>query len=279
LKARPLSFSPSDRVLVIAPHPDDETLGAGGVILSSREARASVKVLCLTYGDHNKMASLFYRRRLLLSRSDCMAMGRIRRQEALRAASYLGLSEEDLIFLGYPDFGMLKIWRGHWGPAKPFRRALGGMDSVPYEDGFSFGNDFKGDNIVHDIEKVLLMFRPTVIFVSAPFDVHPDHQAAYLYLEAAAGCLLDSASSPRIYLYLIHGGQWPSPRGYLPERFLKPPADDMAGKDPLWVSYPLHSNQVRLKGQALSCYRSQLSYNREFLLSFVRSNELFLSVF
>ena len=47
----PLTFTENDRILVLAPHPDDETLGAGGVIQRALEAKAHVKIVFLTYGD------------------------------------------------------------------------------------------------------------------------------------------------------------------------------------------------------------------------------------
>jgi len=39
------------RVLVLAPHPDDETLGAGGLIAQARAAGATVSVALLTQGE------------------------------------------------------------------------------------------------------------------------------------------------------------------------------------------------------------------------------------
>ena len=46
-----MSFSPATRLLVVAPHPDDETLGAGGLIQRVRHAGGAVKVVFMTSGD------------------------------------------------------------------------------------------------------------------------------------------------------------------------------------------------------------------------------------
>ena len=45
-----LSFTDKDKVLVIAPHPDDEALGAGGILQSAKAANAEVRVVYLTNG-------------------------------------------------------------------------------------------------------------------------------------------------------------------------------------------------------------------------------------
>lgn len=45
-----LAFSGSDRVLVFAPHPDDETIGCGGTIALLREAGCDVHIVLLTDG-------------------------------------------------------------------------------------------------------------------------------------------------------------------------------------------------------------------------------------
>jgi hypothetical protein len=46
-----MPFSPATRLLVVAPHPDDETLGAGGLIQRVRHAGGAVKVVFMTNGD------------------------------------------------------------------------------------------------------------------------------------------------------------------------------------------------------------------------------------
>src|SRR5580704_2711504 len=58
----------NDRIIVVAPHPDDEILGAGGLIQQACAAGAEVHVIYLTSGDHNQIAFKLYRRiRLHLS--------------------------------------------------------------------------------------------------------------------------------------------------------------------------------------------------------------------
>lgn len=46
-----LDLTPFRRVLVLAPHPDDETLGAGGLIALARAGGATVRVLLLSAGE------------------------------------------------------------------------------------------------------------------------------------------------------------------------------------------------------------------------------------
>jgi LmbE family N-acetylglucosaminyl deacetylase len=88
-------FSGQDRVLVLAPHPDDETLGCGGTI--SRHARAgdSVCVVVVTDGGRSRAHGL--------SRDE---MVRLRHIEAREAVARLG--PVDLEQWGFPE--------GEWHP-------------------------------------------------------------------------------------------------------------------------------------------------------------------
>lgn len=170
-----IPFSSADRVLIIAPHPDDETLGAAGAIQSALEAGARVKVLYLTDGEGNALAFLFHRRRIPLRAADFAEIGRLRRAEAASAMGVLGVGEENLIFMGYPDRGILAAWRQ--GAA----------------------------NIVRDFEEILSSFRPTRIFVTSPWDSNADHRAAYLCLSAALSRSNGGGIAPAVYLYPVHG--------------------------------------------------------------------------
>ncbi|HET6262970.1 MAG TPA: PIG-L family deacetylase [Chloroflexia bacterium] len=90
-------FTPTgnDRVLVIAPHPDDETLGCGGTIALHSRAGDQVCVLIVTDGGSSRAGGL--------GREE---MRRRRQDEAARAMS--ALAPLELIQLGLPE--------GAWPP-------------------------------------------------------------------------------------------------------------------------------------------------------------------
>ena len=279
--AGPVHISEGDRVLVVAPHPDDETLGTGGLIQSALAAKAGVKVVYFTHGEHNEIASIFYKKKPLLLQSDFIGNGQIRKKEAARATAVLGLKNEDLIFLGYPDFGTLLIWQKHWGNVKRYRSFLTRINKVPYPDDFSYGSGYTGENIVRDFESILLSYRPTHVFVTAPFDLNSDHQAAYLFLNVALFNIRGQWEPRALYVYLVHAHRWPRPVKFSPLSALSPPLSLPGGasKGKLdWVLYPLAHDQIDKKKEAILRYESQVAYEKTFLLSFARANELFLEM-
>ncbi len=271
-------FTKNSRVLIIAPHPDDETLAAGGLIQSAVKAAANVKIVYLTHGDYNEIASIFFQKRPLLTKADFIKSGQIRKKEAISAMSVLGLKEQNLIFLGYPDFGTLNIWRSHWGETKPFRSFITRINKVPYVDDFSYGRPYRGDNIVRDFEKILLLFQPTHVFVTAPFDLNSDHRAAYLYFQVALLNLNDKIEKPSVFGYLVHAQRWPTPKQYKPDAKLDPPGSMLSDDDFKWLSYSLTPQQVELKKEALLRYGSQAAYSKNFMLSFARMNEVYIDL-
>lgn len=273
-----LSFGPADRVLVIAPHPDDETLGLGGLLQRAKASGAATRVLYVTNGESNEVASLFYQKRPLLWRSDFVKSGITRKKEALEAMALLGSGPEELVFFGYPDGGMLNLWTKHWGAAAlPFRSLFTRLGRVPYKDNFSAGRVFKGEEVLRDFERVLVSFQPTLVFVTAPFDLNPDHQAAYLFADTALRNLRDGglALAPAFYVYLVHAHRWPEPKKHLPQEPLPVPAHIDWGARVDWKKFPLTADEVKKKGEAILRYKSQLAYKKYFLLAFARRNELY----
>lgn len=79
--------------LVLAPHPDDETLGCGATIIRKLAAGASVRVVIATDGRHSPRPSNL----------SIDAFVKIREEEACRACAILGLSAEDITFLRFED--------------------------------------------------------------------------------------------------------------------------------------------------------------------------------
>ena len=99
----PLLLGDDERILVLAAHPDDETLAAGGLIQEARALDLPVRVCFFTMGDNNEIAALFTRRHPALAPGPLRASGQLRQNEALAAATQLGLSAEDVVFLLKPS--------------------------------------------------------------------------------------------------------------------------------------------------------------------------------
>ena len=94
-------------LMVVAPHPDDETLGCGGLLAWAARCDLLRHVVFLTDGECSHPDS----------KRD---MGAIRRGEAIIAAAHLGLKPSHLSFMGLPDTGLLtlggeqRLWATHW---------------------------------------------------------------------------------------------------------------------------------------------------------------------
>jgi LmbE family N-acetylglucosaminyl deacetylase len=82
------------RLMVLIPHPDDESLGCGGLIAACCAAGLPPVVVMLTDGAASHPDSYDYPPERL---------GALRQQEAMAAVQCLGLPPENLVFLGYAD--------------------------------------------------------------------------------------------------------------------------------------------------------------------------------
>ena len=267
-----LTFGAHDRVLVLAPHPDDEVLGCGGVIQQALASKLPVRVVFLTYGDHNEWAFMIYRKHPVIEPGAVRRLGMVRHDEAVAAAKVLGLSSDELIFLGYPDLGTLPIWSSHWNHQPPFHSRLTGTATVPYTNAFRPGAFYRGEEILRDLVTVLTEFRPTKIFVSHPADHHPDHRALYLFTTVALWNL-QGAIEAELLPYLIHYGTWPHPKGMHEELALDPPA---SLREPIrWIRDPVTPAMVQRNESALKEHRSQYEYSPHRLMALIRANELF----
>lgn len=268
------NFTDADRVLVLAPHPDDEAIACSGVIQKALESGAPVHILFLTNGDHNQFAFIVYEKRITFRKNEFIHMGQVRRRESVKAMGMLGLPESHLIFLGYPDFGTFTIFRDYWNSKKAYKSLLTKINKVPYKENPTYGSEYKAENILRDIKKALLKYRPTKIFVSHPADVNVDHKTFYLFLQVALSDLKGAIPEPKVYPYLVHCVGWPQPRHYHPELSLSPPKQFL--DSPIgWVQYELAPEQLERKHKTILCYRSQTESSAFYLLSFARKNELF----
>ena len=266
----------NDRIMIVAPHPDDEVLGAGGLIQQACDAGAAVHIVYLTSGDHNQIAFKLYKLRLHLRPRQYLAFGEMRQREATAAMSLLGVAREQLTFLGYPDYGTLRIWRDYWGEHAPFRSDATQATAVPYRDALTFEHPYKPENIVTDLLEVFHQFRPTKVFVTHPADTNPDHRATANFVRLAALQLGAEQAPPEIYYYVIHFGRWPRPYHYHPELKLDPPRQLLDDGD--WLSLSLKPEQAQRKYEAILQNRTELTTREYFLAAFARTNEIFATI-
>ena len=92
------------RVVVVAPHPDDEVLACGGLLAMLSDCRHPVTVISVTDGDASHPGSRRWPIQLLAQQ---------RHAEALEALSRLGLKPLDYVRLSLPD-GQVQPSRGRF---------------------------------------------------------------------------------------------------------------------------------------------------------------------
>ncbi|MFL5287258.1 MAG: PIG-L deacetylase family protein [Rhodopila sp.] len=84
----------SGTCLVLAPHPDDESVGCGGLIAACCAAERAPMVAILTDGAASHPGSRTY---------PPERMRMVRKREAHQAVAHLGLPAKRLVFCNYPD--------------------------------------------------------------------------------------------------------------------------------------------------------------------------------
>src|SRR5688572_25381912 len=99
--AETLVVPPNVRLLVVAPHPDDESLGAGGLMQRTLAAGGRVHVLFLTNGDGYPEAVEVATGHREPSASDYRGFGELRRAEALVALERYRVLPLSVTFLGF----------------------------------------------------------------------------------------------------------------------------------------------------------------------------------
>ena len=267
-----------DSVVVFAAHPDDEALGAGGLIHVAVLAGARVHIVFFTNGD-GYLEGVDVGFRTLLSTPDRFVQyGQRRQREGIAAAARLGLSADRLTFLGYPDRGLAVLWGPGWTCDHLYLSPYTRRDHSPYSLAHRPGVGYCGQHVLEDVESVLRRERPTIIVSHHAEDTHRDHWAAGAFVMAALEHLRAQdvawAKTVRVWPYLVHHARWPVPQAYAPDLALVPPGD-LLTTGAAWTEYPLDQADQDAKRMAVLEYHTQTQLLRPYMLSFVRRNELF----
>ncbi len=269
-----------ERLLVFAPHCDDETLGCGGLIQQTLAAGGAVQTVMLTNGDGFRTAVERQARTLRIGPQDYIRFAALRQGESHTALEALGVKPKDILFLGYPDRGLMALWDEHWSPESPYASVFTHQERSPYANTFNRTARYCGQDLLADIKANLRAFHPTLVTVTHPADDHSDHAAAAAFVARAVQELQADpkeaswAVQMRLRYYLVHRGDWPLPQGAHPDAPLLPPVE-MRTVDTRWETRELTPAQTRRKAQSIALYPSQCEIAQEFLSAFARRTEIF----
>ncbi len=169
-------------VVVVAPHPDDESLATGGLIQTALARAANVSVILLTDGDRNPWPQRAIERRLRIDTDARARWGHRRRAEVKRALAILGVNASAIHFLGWPDMFLTA-------------RLMSGTCAATRE--------------LADLFTRLFPATPasSLLVIPALSDKHPDHSAAHVLVELA---LARAELTPPTLGYIVHGRVHPS---------------------------------------------------------------------
>ena len=267
-----ININKSDRILIISPHPDDAALSSSGIIREVVLKDAKVKVVYITCGSHNTTTMVKDSLIHTVTPLSGILLGETRHREAICAMKSLGLKEKDLIFLGFPDFGTLKIWTDHFNN-KPYFSGVTIHDKTFYSFVYKKGVPFTGSNELKLLEGIIKDFKPTKIIYTPTIDLNSDHRATGLFTEAALFDLRNEIN-PETFQYFMHAEGWPIPEKYDPNLYISTPnyIRNLSGE---WFNFFLTKKEEDNKEIAIKCHKSQVESKPDFMLSFVRKNELF----
>ncbi|MBU2699950.1 LmbE family N-acetylglucosaminyl deacetylase [Sporomusaceae bacterium BoRhaA] len=273
------SVNQQTKLLVFAPHCDDETLGCAGIIHDVIQAGGQVLVVIMTNGDGFTFSTEEQFHRVFPTKIDYIHSGYVRQQESLHALQCLGVPANQVLFLGYPDRGLNSIWNDYWDIDTPFTSHFTASNHSPYSNSYQVNAPYSGQAIFNNITKTLKEFQPNFILLPHPHDEHHDHSATWAFaISTVAQFSNRGIALPKIFTYLIHRGDFPIPHGYKPELSLLPPRP--LSNLPHWYSNKLNPDAKNLKEQSIKEYVSQIKIPimSNLLYSFIRTNELFEAV-
>lgn len=271
------------RVLVFAPHPDDETLATGGLIQRVQARGGRVRIVFVTNGDGYVDGVRHEARREATSAQDFIAYGERRRGEALKALARLGLTPEDAVFLGFPDDGIDDLWARHWSEQSPFRSPHTHLIRPFATTSTARHIDYAGVDLENEMERVMRQWSADWVVVPDPRDRHPDHCTSGVFVldvvHRLHGKGRDGDPIPRVFTYLVHAPDYPASPGWVKGVAYAGVGGSRTSGTVLatarWSNLPLTVAEVAGKQVALNEYETQMHVMSPFLKQFLTRFELF----
>ena len=281
---QPLNIGPHERLLVLAPHPDDETLSAAGLIQQVFEHGGTVRSVVVTAGDAFVEAIQRDLGKTNLSKADYIHYGEKRLQESRSAAHVLGHGFIHLDLYGFSDGAIYPMLVSHWGRAHPDRSRFTGYSHVPYVEAEDKVIAQEGELLRNELVAILRATKPTMIVFPDVMENDSDHAGLGMFALLAINDWLEHSigvePKPRLLAYLIHWQHgWPSgssadePLDLSNQPLFLP--DDLPLRSLTRTCTSLSVAERLLKRQALAEYHTQQRAMASFLAAFIRSNECF----
>jgi LmbE family N-acetylglucosaminyl deacetylase len=261
----------SDRILIISPHPDDESLATAGIIKEASDKNANVLVVEMTSGENmdqsNYQKYLNKTKKLKQNKN----IGEMRQIEVKNALKSLGIDQKSIIFLGYPDGSLKSLFEEYWSYDNllTVSKDSSKTEHSPYNSTYEINAPYCGANVAKNLVQIINDYQPTIIIYPDGGDYHPDHFGTSAFVKYA---IIRTNYTGKCFTYLVHYPNWPSPPYLSPLSNLSYPN---IANDTEWKILPLDSKDKKAKQRAIEAYKSQLIVNNTYYYSFVRTNELY----
>jgi LmbE family N-acetylglucosaminyl deacetylase len=282
-----LGVAEGERLLVIAPHPDDESIAAAGLMQRVVERGGSVVVVLVTAGDGYVPAVRRATRTASPAPDQFIAYGERRVGESRAAMRAIDPRRISVELLGFPDGGLDRLLRDHWRGGNPWRSRTTGASDPPYDrDALAPDVPYDGSHLRAELARVVARVRPTTVVLPNPQDLHPDHRAAAIFgllaiADAHAGGGAATAPHlPRLLSYLVHWHGWPDRAAGAhgeADADLELPAD-LPGGTHTAVELALSDRELARKRAAMALYATQQAAMGDMLAAFLRASEPFLAL-
>ena len=272
--AETLTISAETRLLVVAPHPDDELLAAGGLIQRVHAAGGTVRIVYLTDGEGYPEGVEAENHVSAPTAGDYRGYGRRRQGEARHALAALHVDDSWLKFLSFPDGGLCRLMTTYWSErASAYESPYTRRDRPPPSNVVVPATAYRGEDLTQELARLIGDLRPTVIAVPRKEDQHPDHCAAWFFVADALGDVERVRRDYRVDVitYVVHYDNWPFQNS---GSDLVPPPGIAAGPSG-WIRLTLTESEIAGQRTALAKFETQVRVMGWFLNGFTRRNELF----